>query len=373
MSAAAGPLSGLKVLEFSSVGPLPYCGMLLADLGADVVRIDRPGARGGAPFEIISRGRRSIVLDLKDPAQLKVCVQLIERADAILEGYRPGFMERIGLGPEAMLARNPRLAYGRLSGFGQDGPMSQAVGHDINFIALSGALGAIGTEERPTPPLNLVGGTGGALFLAFGVVCALLHAQRTERGQVVDTAMSEAATSLMSAFLMFHAAGDHNAPRGANMGDGGAHFYNAYRCADGHYIAVGAIEPDYYAAFLEPAGIKDPEFAHQQDPARWPGLKRKLADIIATRSRADWLAAFEGADTCVTPVLELDEIPGHPQVLARGGFVEVAGVRQPAPTPRFSETPGQVQGPPPTPGRHAAETLADWGLQAGVGAAQNPA
>jgi alpha-methylacyl-CoA racemase len=373
MSPASGPLSGLKVLEFSSVGPLPYCGMLLADLGADVVRIDRPGSQGGAPFEIVSRGRRSIVLDLKDPGQLEICAQLIARADALVEGYRPGFMERIGLGPEAALARNPRLAYGRLSGFGQDGPMSQAVGHDINFIALSGALSAIGTAERPTPPLNLVGGAGGALFLAYGVVCAILHAQRTGRGQVVDMAMSEAAMSLMSAFFMFHAAGGHNAPRGGNMGDGGAPFYNAYRCADGHYIAVGAIEPDYYAAFLARAGITDPAFEAQHDVAAWPELKRRLAEIIAARPRDAWLELVRGEDICVTPVLDMDEAPAHSQARARRSFVELQGVVQPAPMPRFSGTPGAVQGRPPAPGAHAAAVLADWGLPSDALSAVTPA
>ncbi|WP_334163105.1 CaiB/BaiF CoA transferase family protein [Phenylobacterium sp.] len=358
-----GPLSGLKVIEFAGIGPGPFCGMLLSDLGADVIRIDRKGGRGGAPSDITARGRRSVALDLKSPAAIEACLKLMEGADAILEGFRPGVMERLGLGPDVALARNPKLVYGRMTGWGQTGPYAQAAGHDMNYIAITGALHAIGTKDKPVPPLNLVGDFGGgALYLAFGLLAGVIHARETGKGQVVDCAMSDGAASLMAMFYGFKASGMWQEERRANLLDGGAHFYDTYQCADGKWVSIGSIEPQFYALLLEKTGISDPDFQAQMDRAAWPKLHDKLAAVIATKTRDEWTAIMGGTDVCFAPVLDLDEAPRHPHNVARQTFVEVAGVTQPAPAPRFSATPGAIQGPPPAVGRHDREALLDWGF-----------
>lgn len=358
-----GPLSGLKVVEFAGIGPGPFCGMLLSDLGADVVRIDRKGAGRGSKTDITARGRRSVALDLKDPASVEVCLKLFEKADALIEGFRPGVMERLGLGPDVALKRNPKLVYGRMTGWGQTGPLSQAAGHDMNYIAISGALGAIGTREKPIPPLNLVGDFGGgALYLAFGLLAGVIHARESGEGQVIDCAMSDGAASLMAMFYGFKASGAWSDNRRDNLLDGGAHFYDTYQCSDGEWIALGSIEPQFYALLLEKTGIADPEFHAQMDRSKWPDLTDKLAKVIATKTRDEWEAIMGGTDVCFGPVLSLEEAPKHPHNAARETFVEVEGVVQPAPAPRFSRTPGKIAGPPPAIGAHTREALADWGL-----------
>lgn len=362
---AQGPLKGIRLVEFAGIGPAPFCGMLLSDLGADIVRIDRPGAAGGHPTDVTARGRRSIALDLKQPAAVEICLRLLERADGLFEGFRPGVMERLGLGPDAVHARNPKLVYGRMTGWGQTGPLAQAAGHDINYIALSGALHAIGGEDAPSPPLNVVGDFGGgSLYLALGLLAGILHARQTGQGQVVDSAVSEGAASLMSMFYGLVETGRWKDERGRNVLDGGAHFYNTYRCADGGHISLGPIEPHFYALLLEKAGIDDPLFRQQMAREHWPELKSRLAAVIAQRSRAQWCELLEGTDACFAPVLSLREAPLHPHNQARGSFVEIAGVRQPAVTPRFSATPGAIQSPPPAIGVHGREALSDWGYSA---------
>jgi alpha-methylacyl-CoA racemase len=339
--------------------------MLLSDLGADVVRIDRKDARAAAAHHVTHRGRKSVALDLKSKDAVELCLQMFERAEIVFEGFRPGVMERLGLGPDVALKRNPKLVYGRMTGWGQTGPLAQAAGHDINYIAITGALHAIGTRERPVPPLNLIGDFGGgALYLAFGLLAALTHARATGKGQVVDAAMVDGAASLMSYFYGFRAEGVHTAERAANRLDGGAHFYDVYQCADGQWVAIGSIEPQFYALLREKAGLSDPAFDAQLDRKRWPELKAKLAHVIATKTRAEWCAIMEGSDVCFAPVLELGEAPSHPHNVARHAFVTVDGVVQPAPAPRFDATPGAVQGPPPTIGAHNEAGLRAWGFAA---------
>jgi alpha-methylacyl-CoA racemase len=358
-----GPLFGLKILEFAGIGPGPFCGMLLSDLGADVIRIDRKGGSGGAAHDVTARGRRSVALDLKAPASIEACLKLMARADALIEGFRPGVMERLGLGPDVALGRNPKLVYGRMTGWGQTGPYAGGAGHDLNYIAISGALHAIGPPDKPTPPLNLVGDFGGgALYLAFGLLAGVIHARETGRGQVVDCAMSDGAASLMAMFYGLKSVGRWKDERRANLLDGGAHFYDTYRCADGKWISIAAIEPQFYALLLQKAGVTDPAFAAQQDQAAWPELREKLGAVFATKTRAEWCALLEATDVCFGPVLDLEEAPRHPHNVARQTFVEVAGVTQPAPAPRFSLTPGAIQGPPPAIGAHDREALDDWGL-----------
>lgn len=358
-----GPLAGLKVVEFAGIGPGPFCGMLLSDLGADVVRIDRQGGRGGAPTDITSRGRRSVALDLKKPEAIEACLKLLETADVVFEGFRPGVMERLGLGPDVVLKRNPKIVFGRMTGWGQTGPWSQAAGHDMNYIALTGALHAIGTKDKPIPPLNLVGDFGGgALYLAFGMLAAVISARETGKGQVVDCAMTDGAASLMAMFYGMKASGIWKDERRLNMLDGGAHYYDTYKCADGKWISIGSIEPQFYALLLEKTGVNDPDFQRQQDRTIWPELNEKLAKIIASKTQAEWCELMDATDVCFAPVLTLEEAPKHPHNLARQTFVEVAGVTQPAPAPRFSATPGKIQGPPPSIGAHNKEALADWGF-----------
>lgn len=360
-----GPLSGLKVLEFAGIGPGPFCGMLLSDLGADVVRIDRKGPGRAAKTDITARGRKSVALDLKSPAAVEACLKLMETADAVFEGFRPGVMERLGLGPDVALARNPKLVFGRMTGWGQTGPYAQAAGHDMNYIAISGALGAIGTAEKPIPPLNLVGDFGGgALYLAFGLLAGVIHARETGQGQVIDCAMSDGAASLMAMFYGFKAAGAWSDTRRSNLLDGGAHFYDTYQCADGEWIAIGSIEPQFYALLLEKTGIDDPAFKAQMDRTQWPSLREKLAAAIVGKTRDEWCEIMAGTDVCFGPVLSLDEAPRHAHNVARQTFVEIDGVIQPAPAPRFSATPGAIAGPPPVIGAHNRTALESWGFSA---------
>jgi alpha-methylacyl-CoA racemase len=358
-----GPLTGLKIIEFAGIGPGPFCGMLLSDLGADVVRIDRKGQGRGSPADITARGRRSVGLDLKNPASIETCLKLFETADVVFEGFRPGVMERLGLGPDVALKRNPKLVYGRMTGWGQFGPYAQAAGHDMNYIAITGALHAIGTEDKPIPPLNLVGDFGGgALYLAFGILAGVIKARETGEGQVIDCAMSDGAASLMAMFYGFKASGAWTESRRSNLLDGGAHFYDTYQCSDGKWVSIGSIEPQFYALLLEKTGISDPAFKAQMDRGAWPDLKAKLAAVIATKTRDEWCALMEATDVCFAPILDLDEAPKHAHNVARQTFVEVAGVTQPAPAPRFSKTPGAIQGPPPAIGAHDHEALRDWGF-----------
>lgn len=362
----AGPLRGLRVIEMAGIGPGPFCAMMLADMGADVIRIDRRGtvpdpAHGELRTAVMNRGRRSIALDLKQPAALEVVLAMAERADVLLEGFRPGVMERLGLGPEVCLARNPRLVFGRMTGWGQQGPLAPAAGHDINYIALTGALSAIGGPDAPVPPLNLVGDFGGgAVMLAFGIACALLEARASGRGQVVDAAMVDGASLLMSMFYGMHAGGRWD-ERGRNLLDGSAPYYGCYACADGKWVAVGAIEPQFYALLLKHLDIDAADWP-QHDRARWPELKQLMTLRFARRPRDAWCALMEGSDACIAPVLDMAEAPAHAHNRARGNFVEIDGVVQPAPAPRFSRTPGAVQRPPEAPGSHTEAILDELGF-----------
>lgn len=340
---SAGPLSGIRLVEFAGIGPGPFCAMVLADLGADVVRITRPGVVPDAR-DVTTRSRRSVALNLREPAEVAQALELVNAADGLIEGFRPGVMERLGLGPSVCLETNPRLVYGRMTGWGQTGPLAHAAGHDINYIAITGALNAIGrADDTPPPPLNLVGDFGGGgMLLAVGMLAALLEAARSGRGQVVDAAMTDG-TALLSAFTYgMKALGQWTNQRGENLLDGGAHFYDTYACADGRFIAIGAIEPPFYAELLQRCGIHDPLFDGQMDAARWPLLKLRLADIFRTRTREEWCALLEGTDACFAPVLDWDEAAAHPHNAARGTYLSVQGVRQPAPAPRFSRTPSAV-------------------------------
>ena len=367
----AGPLAGIKVIEMAGLGPCPFAAMMLADMGAEVIRIERksvPGAATpfpmlGTKYDVLARGRRSLALDLKQPAAQAVAFELIAKADVVLEGFRPGVMERLGLGPDACLARNAALVYGRVTGWGQTGPLAQAAGHDINYIALSGMLHAMGRADTPpAPPLNLVGDFGGGgMMLAFGVVCAVLEARASGKGQVIDAAMTDGAALLGAMMYGLRAQGGWNVEREANLLDGGAHFYDTYACADGKFVSVGAIEPQFYALLLKLAGTDDPAFDGQMDPASWPSLSDKLAALFARRTRADWCALMEGTDSCFAPVLDLDEAPLHAHNAARATFVEVDGVMQPAPAPRFSRTAPELSSAPAYPGQHSAAVLSDWG------------
>lgn len=332
------PLAGVRIVEFAGIGPAPFAAMLLGDMGAEIIRIDRPGGADPWTRNVIRRGRRSVTADLKSAEDIALVRNLVARADALIEGFRPGVMERLGLGPEAMLALNPRLVYARMTGWGQDGPLAASAGHDINYIAISGALHAVGTRERPVPPLNLVGDMGGgALYLAMGVLAALLSARLTGKGRIVDCAISDCAASLMA---MFSDLGDQHrwnfATRETNILDGGAPFYRNYACNDGKFIAVGCLEPQFFAAFCKGIGIEPMTEAVRMDPANWPALTERFAEIIATRTRDAWDRVFSGTDACVAPVLTLDEAPAHPHNRARGAFTAVDGVVQPAPAPRFS-------------------------------------
>lgn len=341
-----GPLTGYRIVEVAGIGPGPFCALMLADMGADVVRVKRP-ADPRQPDKVqlgAERGMRCVHLDLKNPAGRDALLQLASQCDALIEGNRPGVMERLGVGPQDCLARNPRLVYGRMTGWGQEGPLAGTAGHDINYIAITGALAAIGPRDKPIPPLNLVGDFGGgAMMLAFGIVCALLEANRSGKGQVVDAAMSDGASLLMMSAFGQLAAGRWHNEREANIVDGGAHFYGTYRCADGKWIAIGAIEPQFYALLLRLMGLEQTEFEPQNDSSRWPAWKNRFAEVFATRTRDEWCAVMEGSDACFAPVLDLAEAFDHPHHAARGTFVEVDGRRLPAPAPRFSRTVTEVR------------------------------
>lgn len=365
-----GVLSGYKVVEFAGIGPAPMCAMLLSDMGAEVLRIDRIedadlGVATDAKFNLLGRGRRSVAIDLKQPAGTEAALKLIKQADALIEGFRPGVMERLGVGPDVCLARNPRLVFGRMTGWGQEGPLAKAVGHDINYIALVGALHSIGRKgEPPVPPLNLVGDFGGGgVFLALGVVGALLEAQKSGKGQVIDVAMIDGAASLMTAIYGLRAAGKWTDNRGENILDTGAHYYNVYETKDGQYVSVGSIEPKFYAELLRLTGLEREELPRQNDRSAWSALTEKLAAIFKTKTRAEWDELLEGSDICYAPVLNMKEAAGHPHNQARATFVEIDGVPQPAPAPRFSRTPSAIQRPPASPGEHTEEALRDWGFE----------
>jgi alpha-methylacyl-CoA racemase len=342
---SSGPLTGFRIVEFAGIGPGPFACMMLADMGAEVVTLDRPGAKKKQK-SAAGRGRKVVEVNLKDKAALVDTLDLLEHADALIEGFRPGVMERLGLGPDVVLARNARLVYGRMTGWGQHGPLAQAAGHDINYISVTGALSAIGPAERPVAPLNLVGDFGGgALYLVVGVLAALLEAGKSGKGQVVDAAMCDGAASLMSMFFDLTAAGRWTEGRESNLLDGGAHFYGVYECACGNFISIGSIEPQFYAQLRQLAGLTGQEFDAQMEREAWPSLRQKLTAIFKTKSRAEWCAIMEGTDVCFAPVLTLAEAPLHPHMAARKTFVERHGVTQPAPAPRFSRTPSTIREP----------------------------
>jgi alpha-methylacyl-CoA racemase len=369
-----GPLDGITVVEIAGIGPGPYGAMLLADLGADVIRIDRSSAVNAMgvadpatpPADLLARGRRSVGVDLKHPEGVAAVLDLIAEADVLVEGFRPGVMERLGLGPDVCLERNPRLVYARMTGWGQDGPYAAAAGHDINYIALAGALEPLGRAgEQPTPPLNLVGDFGGGgMLMAFGVCAALVEVSRSGQGQVIDAAMVDGAASLMSMTWSFKHMGIWNDERGTNMLDTGAHFYDTYETADGKYVSIGSIEPQFYAELLRLTGLEGEELPRQMDKSAWPALKVRLAEVFRTKTRDEWCELMEHTDVCFAPVLTMDEAPVHPHLAERGTFTEVAGLVQPAPAPRFSRTPGAVARPPAHAGQHTDEVLAEQGLSA---------
>jgi alpha-methylacyl-CoA racemase len=368
----AGPLSGVRIIEVAGIGPGPFAAMLLSDMGAEVLRVDRAQAvRGGdpntPPIDVLNRGRRSIGVDLKNADGVETLLKLVESADAIIEGFRPGVAERLGIGPDDCLGRNPKLVYGRMTGWGQEGPMANAAGHDINYIALAGALHPIGRAGGPpVPPLNLVGDFGGGgMFLAFGVVCALLEAKSSGQGQVVDAAMIDGAAVLMSMFHGFSAVGMWNEERGTNLLDTGAHFYDVYETSDGKYVSIGSIEPQFYAELLQKTGLTDDaDLKMQMNRQQWPALKERLAEVFKSRTRDEWCDIMEGSDVCFAPVLSLSEAPHHAHNQARGTFSEMNGIWQATPAPRFSRTPGALERPAAHAGQHTDEALGDWGFAA---------
>jgi alpha-methylacyl-CoA racemase len=370
-----GPLHGFRVVELAGIGPGPFAGMLLADMGADVVRIDRPDVPGSHPdshrrqearFDVLGRGRRSVAVDLKHPDGPEVVLRLAEQADALLEGFRPGVTERLGVGPDECLGRNPRLVYGRMTGWGQSGPLAQSAGRDVNYIALSGILAMIGRRgQPPVPPLTLLGDFGGGgMLLAFGLACAMLEASRSGRGQVVDAAMLDGAALLAAMFHGMRASGDWSDERGTNLLDTGAYFYEVYETSDGRYISLGALDARSHELLVRLTGlvgdgdpVPDPD-----DRSAWPGMKTRLAALVRTKTRDEWCRLLEGTDACFAPVLESGEAPDHPHNRARGTFVDVDGVTQAAPAPRFSRTAPGPPGRPPRAGEHSEEALASWGF-----------
>jgi alpha-methylacyl-CoA racemase len=361
----------VKVVEIAGIGPGPFCGMVLADLGADVVRIDRAQTVTGnrtanASKDLLARGRRSVGVDLKHPDGVETVLTMVEQADVLIEGFRPGVTERLGIGPDVCLARNPRIIYGRMTGWGQEGPYAQASGHDINYIALAGALHPIGNAGRkPVPPLNLVGDFGGGgLLLAFGICAALYERAQSGQGQVIDAAMVDGAALLMSFIHGLRAMGMWVDERGTNLLDTGAHFYDTYETADGKYVAIGSIEPQFYAELLERSGLaqSQEDLPFQMDRTQWPALKEKVAALFLTKTRDEWCELMEATDVCFAPVLDMGEAPHHPHIRHRETFVEVEGVWNPAPAPRFARTPGAIRRPPSVPGQHTDEVLADYGF-----------
>ena len=365
----SGPLAGLRIVEFAGIGPAPLAAMILADLGATVLRLDRPEPSGlgldrPTPFNLANRSRRSAIVDLKKREGVATALALVEKADGLIEGFRPGTMERLGLGPDVCLARNPRIVYGRITGWGQEGPLAKAAGHDINYLALTGALDAIGREgEPPTPPLNLVADYGGgAMLLALGLVCAMLEASRSGKGQVVDAAMVDGIGTLMTPLFGLQASGMHDGPRGTNHLDSGAPFYEVYECADGRYVSVAPIELKFREVLFRAMGI-GPEWVERANDAKhWPALKKLLGERFRTRTRDEWSALLEGTDACFAPVLTTAEALSHPHHRARDAFVDVAGIVQPAPAPRFSRTPTAMPTPPEEPGQSTESALAEWGV-----------
>ena len=360
-----GPLNGYRIVEMAGLGPAPFCAMLLSDMGADVVRIDREG--GSNPLDlkidVLNRGRRSVALNLKTPEGIATAFALIARADAVIEGYRPGVMERLGLGPEECLAKNPRLVFGRMTGWGQEGSLAHAAGHDINYIALTGVLDAIGTDESVTPPLNLIGDFGGgALYLAFGVVCALLEARASGEGQVVDAAMVDGAAHLMTMMYGLSQQGKWTDKRQDNLLDGGAHFYGAFECSDGKWIAIGSIEPQFYRLLLDTLGIDSDAEGVSQSKEDWQRMREQLRQTFLREPQSHWCELMEGTDICFAPVLSMADAPEHPHNKDRSVFVKDFGITQPGPAPRFSRTPGSIRRPPPQPGEHTAEVLEEWGI-----------
>lgn len=364
-----GPLTGVKILEIASIGPGPFAAMMLSDMGAEVLRIDRiiqerDSDLDEADKDILNRGRKSVSIDLKNPVGVEVVLRLAERSDAIIEGFRPGVMERLGLGPEVCFKRNPRLVYGRVTGWGQEGPLALTAGHDINYIALAGVLDSIGrVEQPPVPPLNLLGDFGGGgMFLAFGVVCALVERITSGCGQVVDAAMVDGAAILMTMIHGLRAMGNWNLERGTNLLDTGAPFYETYECRDGKYISVGSIEPQFYNLLIKLTGMEGEKLPDQMDRVAWPALKDRMAKVFKSKTREEWCEVMEGTDVCFAPVLSMAEAPEHSHLKHRGTFIEVADITQPAPAPRFSRTAPEVSRPPSRPGQHTDEALGDWGF-----------
>jgi alpha-methylacyl-CoA racemase len=340
---ATGPLKGVRIVEFAGIGPGPFACMMLADMGAEVITLDRVGTKKNLK-SVSGRGRKVVELDLKDQAAIAQALDLLANADALIEGFRPGVMERLGLGPDVVLARNPRLVYGRMTGWGQSGPLALAAGHDINYISVTGALAAIGTKEKPVPPLNLVGDFGGgALYVVVGVLAALLEASKSGKGQVVDAAMCDGAASLMSMFFDMTAMGRWREERESNMLDGGAHFYGVYECKDGQFVSIGSIEPQFYALLRKLANLTDADYDAQMEAKGWPALKDKLDKVFKSKTRDEWCAIMEGSDVCFAPVLTMSEATQHPHMTAREVFVTRHGVAQPAPAPRFSRTPSTIR------------------------------
>ncbi len=365
-----GPLQGVKVIELTGLGPGPFAAMMLSDMGAEVIRIDRSSAVTGGnpaapPLDPLARGRRSIGVDLKNPDGVETVLSLVEDADVLMEGFRPGVAERLGLGPDVCLGRNRRLVFGRMTGWGQDGPYANAAGHDINYIALAGALESIGhAGQKPTVPLNLVGDFGGGgMYLAFGIACALFESQRSGEGQVIDAAMVDGAASLMNMFWGMKAMGFWGPERGTNMLDTGAPFYDTYECSDGKFVSIGSIEPQFYAELMKLSGLGEVAgFDQQMNTTEWPAMKEQVADVFKAKSRDEWCAIMEHTDVCFAPVLSMEESTEHPHMVDRGTFVEVGGVTQAGPAPRFSRTEAQIQGPPAHPGQHTDEVLASFGF-----------
>lgn len=363
-----GPLAGIKIVEIGGIGPAPMCGMILSDMGAEVLRVDRPVSNDPVDitpkFNLLNRGKRAIRVDLSRREGVEIVLRLAEQADAFLEGFRPGVVERLGIGPEACSSRNSKLIYGRVTGWGQEGPLAHNAGHDINYIALTGALHAIGRSgEAPVPPINLLGDYGGgALLLAFGIVCGLLEASRSKKGQVVDAAMVDGVASLMTFLWGLKAMGIWKDRRGENLLDTGAHFYDVYETADGKYISIGSIEPKFYAELLRLIGLEESDLAEQMDRARWPQMRELFRAIFKKKTRDEWCILMEGTDVCFAPVLSMEEAPIHPHNKARGTFVEIDGVIQPAPAPRFSRTKPEILFPPSEQSQHTDAVLTNWGF-----------
>ncbi len=365
-----GPLSGVKIVEIAGIGPGPFAAMMLSDMGADVLRVDR-AQQVGTDFsainkEVLNRGRRSIGVDLKQPEGVETVMRLVEQADALVEGFRPGVAERLGIGPDACLARNPKLVFGRMTGWGQEGPSAQAAGHDINYIALAGALAHLGRAGgKPTAPINLVGDFGGGgMFLAFGVVCGILEARASGTGQVIDAAMVDGAAVLMTMMWGLRSVGFWDDALGTNVLDTGAPFYDTYETADGKFVSLGALESQFYAELLARTGLDDAGLSAQMDKAGWPKMRERLTELFKTKTRDEWCEILEHSDACFAPVLPMGEAAEHPHLKQRGTIVEEYGVQQPAPAPRYSRTPGAIQGPPAWPGQHTDAALADWGFTA---------